>query len=126
MVRDTMNCRIEEFPIKYLGLQLALRPLTKDEWKPMIDKAVAFMPPWQRGLMAREGRLVLVKTVIAAKPIHHLLVAEAPLWVLEEINGWMRSFFWAGKEEANGGQCLVAWEMICYPFEFGGLGVINL
>jgi hypothetical protein len=63
-------------------MQLALRPLTKAEWQPMLDKAIAFAPPWRRGLLARAGRLVLVKTVIAAKPIHQLLVAEAPVWLL--------------------------------------------
>jgi hypothetical protein len=36
-VRDMLRCQIAEFPIKYLGLQLALRPLTKTEWQPMLD-----------------------------------------------------------------------------------------
>jgi hypothetical protein len=53
-----------------------------------------------------------------------MLVAEAP--VLEDINRWMRAFFWAGKAEVNGGQCLVAWRGICKPKEFGGLGVKDL
>jgi hypothetical protein len=28
-----------------------------------------------------------------------MVIAEAPAWLLEEINRWMRSFFWAGKDE---------------------------
>lgn len=39
---------------------------------------------------------------------------------------WMRSFFWARKDWPNGGQCLVAWSIICRPTCFGGLGVKNL
>jgi hypothetical protein len=46
--------------------------------------------------------------------------------MLEEINKWMRAFFWAGKDEVQGGQCLVAWRSICKPKKFGGLGVKDL
>jgi hypothetical protein len=48
------------------------------------------------------------------------------VWLLEEIGKSMRGFFWAAKEWANGGQCLVSWEQICKPIEFGGLGVKDL
>jgi hypothetical protein len=50
------------------------------------------------------------------------------LWLLEDINRWMRAFFWAGKDEIQGGQCLVAWRSIYKPQEFGegGLGVKDL
>ena len=114
------------FPCKYLGMQLAIRTLSRAEWQPMLDQAKSFAPAWQRGLIHRPGRLVLVKSVISAKPIHHFMVTEAPVWVLEEIEQWMRGFFWAGKEKAHGGQCLIAWDAVCKPTYLGGLGVRNL
>jgi hypothetical protein len=77
-------------------------------------------------MIQKSGRLILIKSVISARPIHQLLVAEAPAWVLEELVKWMRAFFWAGKKEVNGGQCLVAWDTICRPTQFGGLGVKDL
>uniref|UniRef100_A0A8R7TT92 Reverse transcriptase zinc-binding domain-containing protein n=1 Tax=Triticum urartu TaxID=4572 RepID=A0A8R7TT92_TRIUA len=54
------------------------------------------------------------------------MVTEAPVWVFEEIDQWMRSFFWAGKDKVNRGQCLVAWNLVCKPTWLGGLGVRNL
>jgi hypothetical protein len=46
--------------------------------------------------------------------------------LIEEMEKSLRGFFWAGKERANGGQCLVAWDQVCKPTEFGGLGIKNL
>jgi hypothetical protein len=121
-----LGCDIATFPIRYLGLQLALRPLTMAEWQPLLDKVTKCVPAWQRGMVKREGRLVLINSVVAARAVHQMVVAEAPAWMLEEINKWMRAFFWAGKDEVQGGQCLVAWRSICKPKKFGGLGVKDL
>jgi hypothetical protein len=122
-VAETLGCEVVGFPIKYLGMQLALRPLTKAEWQPLIDQVINCVPAWQRGMIQKSGRLILLKSVISARPIHQLMVAEAPTWVLEELVKWMRAFFWAGKKEVNGGQCMVAWDTICKPTRLGGLGV---
>jgi hypothetical protein len=124
-VKELLNCEIARFPIRYLGLQLALRPLTKAEWQPILDKAMNFVPAWQRGLIARPGRLILIKSVIMAKIIHHLLIAEAPVWLLDEIVKWLQAFFWAGKKEVNGGQCLVSWDDICQPNAERGPGRVS-
>jgi hypothetical protein len=121
-----LGCELAAFPIRYLGLQLALRPLTRAEWQPLLDQVVKSVPAWQRGLVSREGRLVLINSVVTARAVHQMVVAEAPMWLLEEINKWMRAFFWAGGGEVRGGQCLVAWSSICKPREFGGLGVKDL
>jgi hypothetical protein len=126
LVSRFLGCAIGKFPLRYLGLQLSLGPLTRAQWQPMLDAAIRIIPAWQRGMIARAGRLTLVKSVMAARPVHHLLIAEAPIWVLEEIERSLKGFFWAGKERATGGQCLVAWNQIAKPQEFGGLGVKNL
>jgi hypothetical protein len=61
-----------------------------------------------------------------ARPIHQLLIAEAPVWLLEEIIKWARDLFWAGKQGVSGGQCLVPWDSACRPWSQGGLGIKNL
>jgi hypothetical protein len=83
-VRDILHCQLADFPIRYLGLQLALRPLTKQEWQPLLDSVLNVAPAWQRGLIQKQGWLILVKPVISAKHVHQCLVAEAPVWLFEE------------------------------------------
>jgi hypothetical protein len=46
LVTEVLHCQISEFPIKYLGLQLALRPLTKAQWMPMLEAALKIVPAW--------------------------------------------------------------------------------
>jgi hypothetical protein len=65
-----IGCELAKFPIKYLGMQLALRPLTTAEWQPLLDQVVKSVPTWQRGLIRREGRLVLINSVVAARAVH--------------------------------------------------------
>jgi hypothetical protein len=125
-IKDNLGCQIAYFPLNYLGLRLALRPLTRSEWQPALDMMIRTMPAWQRGLIDRVGRLTLIKAAIMAKPIHQLLIAEAPVWLLEEIVKWARAFFWAGKQGVSGGQCLVAWDSVYRPWSQGGLGIKNL
>ena len=54
------------------------------------------------------------------------MVTDAPAWVFEELDKWMCSFFWAGKDKVHGGQCLVAWNSVCKPTWLRGLGVRNM
>ena len=125
-VSNLLQCELGKFPCKYLGLQLAIHQLKKRDWQPMLDKAKKCAPGWQRGLLQRSGRLVLVKSVIAAKPIHHFMITDTPGWVFEELDKWMRAFFWAGKDQVPGVNCMVAWNAVCKPTCFGGLGIKNL
>jgi hypothetical protein len=67
--------------------------------KEVLGCELANFPAWQHGMIARAGRLVLIKAVISARPVHPLLVEDAPMWLLEEVAKWLRAFF--GGEEGG-------------------------
>lgn len=126
LVAAALPWRMGNFPCTYLGLQLSIRHLTRSEWQPVIDSVLKLLPGWQRGLITRAGRMTLVNCVVRARPIHHLIVAEVPKWAVDRVDKGCRAFFWSGTEAIHGGKCMVAWQRICRPKEFGGLGTLDL
>jgi hypothetical protein len=54
---------------------------------------VHILPAWQRGLIALPERLTLVEAVLFARPIHQLLIMEAPYWLFDEVEKCFQGFF---------------------------------
>lgn len=69
---------------------------------------------------------MLVKFVLTAIPIYILVAIKVPKWFLRAVDKIRRGFLWTGRNNANGGNCLVAWDKIMRPIDLGGLGIHNL
>ena len=76
--------------------------------------------------MNRAGRATLVRCVLSATPIYLLIAISVPKWFIKAVDKIRKGFLWQGKEKANGGCCLVAWEKVMRPLDLGGLGIPNL
>jgi hypothetical protein len=59
-------------------------------------------------------------------PSHILACVKAPKWFYKEIDNRRRGYFWTGQISASGGQCKVAWDVVCRSIEEGRLGIKNL
>jgi len=126
LTANTLSCSIKAFPCTYLGLPLSIGKPTKEVLLPLVDRVADYLPGWKASLMHRAGRLVMVKVVLTAVPIYHLIALDLPKWVIKAIDKKRRGFLWKGHQQANGGNCLVAWEKVQRPLEYGGLGIHNL
>jgi len=93
---------------------------------PLVDKVADLLPGWKAQLINRAGRLIMVRVVMTATPIYLMIAFDLLKWVIKAVDKRRRGFLWKGQEQANGGNCLVSWERVQRPLEYGGLGIHNL
>jgi hypothetical protein len=105
-----LGCQLVDFPIRYLGLPLSTKRLPKNcmQATVAVDTVARKLPACHGPLMARRGRLIWIKSILAAVPIYSMLADGLPPWVRHEIDAICRRFLWAGKDESIRGKCMVA------------------
>jgi hypothetical protein len=126
MSQEIFPCNVQNFPCRYLGLHLSVKKLPKIAFQELIDKVADKLPGWKSALITNAGRLTLVKAVLTAIPIYHLLVLQCPKWVIKAIDKIRRGFLWKGRKDIKGGHCVVGWTRVCRPLNVGGLGIHDL
>jgi hypothetical protein len=70
--------------------------------------------------------LELVCATLFAMPIFSMRCLDLPAKTLIAIKKIIRGFLYKGRKDVKGAHCLVAWEKVCAPNEWGGFGVPNL
>ena len=107
---------IGTLPIRYLGVPLVDRRLWIQDWQPVLEKVETRLGGWRVPLLSRSGRLVLLKSVLAAIPIYYMSIFRMPAGVRRRLEKTMRSFFWRSSwPEISRGAALVAWTTVCQP-----------
>jgi hypothetical protein len=77
-------------------------------------------------MLNRAGWLELVRSTLAALSIFSIMSLDVQIENLLGIEKILRGFPWKGWKDAHGGHCLVVWDKVCMPKEFGALGIPNL
>lgn len=117
-----LNCTVQNFPIKYLGLPLGANPRRKETWQPVLEKVRSRLARWKRKLLSFVGRLTLIKAVVSSLPVYYLSLFRIPEGVAKEIERLQASFLWGGSDLKRKIH-MVKWEEITKRVDQGGLGI---
>jgi hypothetical protein len=100
----------------------------KSDLMPWIEKIGNKLPGCKAALMNMAGRsrTTWARFVISTIPIYVLIAIKVPKWFIKAIDKIRRAFVWKGRQQVNGGTCLVAWDKVQRPLDLGGQGILNL
>lgn len=118
-VRDTLRCKIADFPCTSLVVSLSICKLPKAAVQLLVNKVARRLPPWKGRLLNRNDHLILAKSTLAAIPVHISMAISVAPWATKAIKTLIRGFLWCGSEVASGDRCAVAWINVSCPTNLG-------
>ena len=84
-IRRIMNCLVVSLPIKYLGIPLGANPNRIETRQPIIDRIRKRLCGWKMSMLAKGGRIVLIKSILNNLLIYYLGLFKMPKSIAKEI-----------------------------------------
>ncbi|GKA73603.1 RNA-directed DNA polymerase, eukaryota, reverse transcriptase zinc-binding domain protein [Tanacetum coccineum] len=85
-VLDICPFRVEQLPVRYLGVPLLTKRIGIKECKSLIDKVRNRILSWQNKVLSYAGRLQLVASILESIQVYWATVFLLPQTVIKEIN----------------------------------------
>ncbi|KAL9683512.1 hypothetical protein QQ045_015334 [Rhodiola kirilowii] len=124
-VEEVIGTKTSPLPVRYLGISLTSRSLSRKDCDNLIEKITARLEYWSNRFLSRAGRRVLVSSVLQAMVFFWARVCILPKTVIQAVNATCARFFWRGSCDKKRGH-LVKWDDMCRDKEDGGLGLKNI
>ena len=117
--------KIGLLPVRYLGVPLVTRRLTKNDCAPLVERITARIKGWAVKFLSFAGRLQLIQSVLFSVYNYWCRNFILPKGVLKRINQLCAAFYWNGNDTAAKG-ARVRWNDVCRPKNEGGLGLKDI
>ncbi|XP_019175839.1 PREDICTED: uncharacterized protein LOC109171159 [Ipomoea nil] len=109
---------------KYLGLPFFVGRNRRQAFSYIEDKIKQGIGSWNKKLLSQAGKEVLLKSVAQAMPTFAMSIFLLPMNLCTAIERAMNRFWWRSGNEQ--GIHWKAWDKMCIPKTFGGLGFKEL
>ncbi|PKU77540.1 Putative ribonuclease H protein [Dendrobium catenatum] len=107
--------------LEYLGLPLLMRKPVATDFSKILKNANDKINVWGKRHLSIAGRATLIRSALQTIPLYCMTLSGVPRGVLAAIDKIGRQFLWS-KSGGSRGLHYVAWDDLCKPVEFGGLG----
>lgn len=95
----SLQCKIGEFPVMYLGLPIGGNMSLLNSWNLVIDRMEKKLATWKGKTLSIGGRLTLIKASISSLPLYYMSLFPMPKGIIAKIVRLQRQFFWSGTKE---------------------------
>lgn len=112
-------------PMTYLGCPLFNGRKKVVYFAPLIQKLQNRLAGWKSRFLSSGGRLILIRHVLQAMPIHLLATMDPPKGVLRQLESLFSKFFWSSSD-GQSRRIWRSWSGISYPTLENGIGVRKL
>ncbi|VFQ80252.1 unnamed protein product [Cuscuta campestris] len=124
-LEDTLGFKVGNPPFKYLGSTITRGKLKKTHCDHILHHFDAYINNWYSKELNPMSRLILIKHVLSAIPMHTLAVQDLPKSIIRTIHGKLANFFWGSKQGRNHYHW-AKWDTLTRPTGEGGAYVITL
>lgn len=107
---------------KYLGLPSVIGRDKKKVFHYILEKIGNRVGSWSKRFVTKARRQILLKTMAQAMPTYTMSIYLLPMTFCEDIEKLFNRFWWKGKNERGRGIHWLAWDKLCTPKKYGGLG----
>lgn len=112
-------------PLRYLGVPLSPKKMTRTNFQPLIDKIAARFNSWTFMHLSFSGQFQLIQVVIYSTISFWASMFIIPSDCVEILERMCGAFLWNGAPNSARG-AKIAWDSVCTPKEAGGLGLRRL
>lgn len=78
---------------------------------------------WAASTLTFPGRIILLKHVLMAIPVYHMMVIHTPAATIKKLEGMAKEFLWGHNKTGGRKLALVSWEKVTRIKRNGGLGI---
>jgi hypothetical protein len=123
LLAECFECQVGSLPFTYLGLPVGTTKPTIAELSPLVCRLERKLTS-SSSFLSQGARLQLINSAIASMPLHFLCSLKLPPGLTKQFDRILRQCLWRDKFDEPK-QSLAAWDMVCKPKKYGGLGIVD-
>ncbi|KAH9662191.1 reverse transcriptase domain-containing protein [Citrus sinensis] len=122
IVHSVTGFQWRQLPFIYLGCPIFTGCLKISYFDGMVRKVRERISGWANRLLSFGGKLILIRHVLSALPLHLFHVLRPPSTVIQSLERLFTRFLW-GDSDGRRRIHWCRWPAVCFPVDEGGLGI---